>query len=142
VVVDGEPEGEASDPALDRALDEVLEALANPHRRDMVYLLGLQPWAVNQLARIRGLSLPAIHKHLKILENAGLVSRRKQGRTTYLTLDPRPLQLLQTWVGQFHPYWSSTQATYENYARHLGLEPPTDPATDPAADPPVAPPTP
>ena len=145
MVIDGESDVEASDPALDRALDEVLEALANPHRRDIVYLLGLQPWAVNQLARIRGLSLPAIHKHLKILENAGLISRRKQGRTTYLTLDPRPLQLLQTWVGQFYPYWGGTQATYENYARHLGLELPTDPTTDhptdSATDPPAAPPT-
>ena len=62
-------------------LDSVLEALANPHRREIVYVLGLQPCAISQLARLRGLSLPAIHKHVKILENAGLVSRRKAGRT-------------------------------------------------------------
>lgn len=107
----------------DRALDQLLEALANPHRREFVYLLGLQPWGVSQLAQKRGLSLPAIHKHIKILEEAGLVSRRKHGRTTYLTLNPQPLVLLQTWVGQFHPYWGGDQASYENYARHLGLDP-------------------
>ena len=56
-------------------LDSVLEALANRHRREIVYVLGLQPCAISQLARMRGLSLPAIHKHIKILENAGLVSR-------------------------------------------------------------------
>jgi DNA-binding transcriptional ArsR family regulator len=116
------------------ALDQVLGALANPHRRETVYVLGLQPYAVNQLAQMRGLSLPAMHKHIKILENAGLVSRHKHGRTNYLTLDPRPLQLLQTWVGQFHPYWGSGRATYENYAQHLGFEPPAEPPT-PTGDP-------
>jgi DNA-binding transcriptional ArsR family regulator len=86
------------------ALDSVLAALANPHRREIVYVLGLQPCAISQLARMRGLSLPAIHKHVKILENAGLVSRRKTGRTTYLVLNPRRLRLLQDWTGQFHTY--------------------------------------
>jgi hypothetical protein len=49
---------------------------------------------------MRGLSLPAIHKHLKVLENAGLVSRRKIERTTYLTLNSRRLRLLPDWAGQ------------------------------------------
>jgi DNA-binding transcriptional ArsR family regulator len=106
-------------------LDRVLEALANPHRREIVYVLGLQPCAVSQLARLRGLSLPAIHKHIKVLENAGLVSRRKTGRTTYLTLNPRRLRLLQEWVGQFHTYWGSDEASYENYQSHLDVEDPT-----------------
>jgi DNA-binding transcriptional ArsR family regulator len=122
----------------DERLDEVLIALANPHRRDIVYLVGLQPWAVNQLATHRGLSLPAIHKHITILVHAGLVTRHKRGRTTYLTLGRQPLKRLQEWVGQFHTYWGSDQATYENYARHLGIDlgagASTD-ATDPAAGP-------
>jgi len=71
---------------------------------------------------MRGLSLPAIHKHVKVLEQAGLITRRKQGRTTYLTLNRRPLARLQEWVGQFHPYWGSDEATYENYADHLDRE--------------------
>ena len=104
-------------------LDELMEALANPHRRDIVYLLGLQPFAVHQLAEARGLSLPAIHKHIKILEQVGLVTRRKRGRTNYLTLDPRPLALLQTWVNQFHPHWGGgAEASYRNYAHHLGFD--------------------
>jgi DNA-binding transcriptional ArsR family regulator len=103
-------------------LDTVLEALANPHRREMVYALGLQPCAVSQLARMRGLSLPAIHKHIKVLENAGLVARHKTGRTTYLILNPRPLRLLQDWIGQFHTYWSSDRATFENYQAYLGAD--------------------
>ena len=104
-------------------LDSVLEALANPHRREIVYVLGLQPCAISQLARMRGLSLPAIHKHIKILENAGLVSRRKTGRTTYLALNPQRLRLLQDWAGQFHTYWGSDQASFENYRSYLDSDP-------------------
>jgi DNA-binding transcriptional ArsR family regulator len=107
-------------------LDSVLEALANPHRREIVYVLGLQPCAVSQLARMRGLSLPAIHKHIRVLENAGLITRRKNGRTTYLILDPRRLRLLQDWVGQFHTYWASDQASFENYHSHLDIDPRPD----------------
>jgi DNA-binding transcriptional ArsR family regulator len=111
-------------------LDRVLQALANPHRRAIVHLLGLQPWAISQLAQRRGLTLPAIHKHLTILGSAGLIRRRKRGRTTFLTLDPRPIALLQGWAGQFHPYWDGDEASYENYARHLGFDPPEDSTTD------------
>jgi DNA-binding transcriptional ArsR family regulator len=115
--VSGEDEDDAA------VLDSVLEALANPHRREIVYVLGLHPCAVSQLARMRGLSLPAIYKHVKVLQNAGLVSSRKTGRTTYLILNPQRLRLLQEWVGQFHTYWGSDQASFENYQRYLGIDP-------------------
>ena len=120
--VGGVGDGQAGDEGLDELLDGVLTALANPHRRDIVYLVGLQPRAVNQLARHRGLSLPAIHKHISILVDAGLVTRHKRGRTTYLTLNRRPLAHLQAWVGRFHTYWGADRATYDNYARHLGID--------------------
>ena len=113
----------AGEDDLEAALDSVLEALANRHRREIVYVLGLQPCAVSQLARMRGLSLPAIHKHVKVLQNAGLVTSRKTGRTTYLTLNPQRLRLLQDWAAQFHTYWGSDQATFENYQHYLGIDP-------------------
>ena len=102
-------------------LDRVLEALANPHRRDIVYVLGLHPWTISGLADMRKLSLPAIHKHIKVLEGAGLIDRHKRGRSTYLTLRGRALRAVQEWVGQFHPHWSSDQATYENFEAYLGI---------------------
>ena len=113
-------------------LDVVLDALANPHRRDIVYVLGLQPCAINQLAQMRGLSLPAIHKHITVLERAGLIIRHKRGRTSYLTLNRRALQELQTWIGQFQPHWGSDEATYGNYDQYLGItraQPPSEPST-------------
>ena len=100
-------------------LDEVLEALANKHRREMVYVLGLQPCAISQLAEMRDLSLPAIHKHVKVLENAGLVTRRKTGRTTFLTLDRSSMRGLQRWLARFHTYWGSEDESLANYADHL-----------------------
>ena len=103
-------------------LDEVLEALANKHRREMVYVLGLQPCAISQLADMRGLSLPAIHKHVKVLENAGLVTRRKTGRTTFLTLDRRAMRGLQQWLAQFHTYWGSDDESLANYSDYLNRD--------------------
>ena len=100
-------------------LDAVLEALANKHRREMVYVLGLQPCAISQLAHMRDLSLPAIHKHVKVLENAGLVTRKKTGRTTFLTLDRSAMRGLQQWLAQFHTYWGSEEQTLANYTDYL-----------------------
>ncbi|MFZ0140585.1 MAG: winged helix-turn-helix domain-containing protein [Aeromicrobium sp.] len=100
-------------------LDDVLEALANKHRREMVYVLGLQPCAISQLADMRDLSLPAIHKHVKVLENAGLVTRKKTGRTTFLTLDRSAMQGLQAWLAQFHAYWGSKDESLANYGTYL-----------------------
>jgi DNA-binding transcriptional ArsR family regulator len=102
-------------------LDRVLEALANRHRREIIYVLGLHPCSINRLAQMRGLSLPAIHKHIRVLESAGMIHRRKHGRTNYLTLNRQSLQRLQDWVGQFHPYWGSDEATLENYDQYLGI---------------------
>jgi DNA-binding transcriptional ArsR family regulator len=107
-------------------LDVVLAALANRHRRAIVHLVGLRPWSISRLADERGLSLPAIHKHLAILEGAGLVVRHKRGRTTFLTIGRAPLASLQAWLGDFHSYWGSDEATFDNYAEHLGFDPSTD----------------
>ena len=100
-------------------LDRVFEALANAHRREIIYLLGLQPYSIHHLAEIRGLSLPAIHKHIRLLENAGIVNRRKIGRTNFLTLNRRSLRTLQDWLGQYHAYWGTEEETLENYEKFL-----------------------
>ena len=100
-------------------LDNVFEALANQHRREIIYVLGLQPYSISQLASMRNLSLPAIHKHIKILENAGLIKLRKIGRTKFLTLNRQSLRGLQDWLMQYHAYWGSSEETLENYSQYL-----------------------
>jgi DNA-binding transcriptional ArsR family regulator len=104
-------------------LDDVFAALSHKHRREIIYVLGLQPCSIGQLASMRDLSLPAIHKHIKVLENAGMIRRKKVGRTNFLTLNRASLRGLQDWVMQFHTYWGSDDATLENYAQNLGTEP-------------------
>src|SRR5215213_2967035 len=79
-------------------LDSVFEALANKHRREIIYVLSLQPCSISKLAFLRNLSLPAIHKHIEILEKGGLVTRRKIGQTNFLTLNPESLRGLQDWL--------------------------------------------
>ena len=103
-------------------LDNLFDALANDHRRDIVYVLGLQPYSISQLASMRHLSLPAIHKHIKILEKAGLIIRKKIGRRNFLTLNRKSILVLQEWLMQYHPYWGSNDETLENYLRHLQNE--------------------
>lgn len=103
-------------------LDNVFEALANKHRREIIYVLGLQPCSISKLASMRNLSLPAIHKHIKILEKGGMIIRKKIGQTNFLTLNRESLRELQDWIMQYHTYWGSDEATFENYAQYLGVD--------------------
>jgi len=103
-------------------LDNVFDALANKHRREIIYVLGLQPCSISQLASMRDLSLPAIHRHIKVLENAGMIIRRKIGKTNYLALNRESLRGLQDWLMQYHTYWGSNEETLENYAQYLSRE--------------------
>ena len=103
-------------------LDHVFEALANKHRREMIYILSLQPCSISKLASMRNLSLPAIHKHIEILEQGGLIIRKKIGQTNFLSLNRRALRVLQEWVMQYHTYWGNDEATLENYAQYLSRE--------------------
>jgi DNA-binding transcriptional ArsR family regulator len=79
-------------------LDNVFEALANKHRREIIYVLTLGPCSISKLAFLRNLSLPAIHKHIEVLEKGGIVTRRKIGQTNFLTLNRESLRGLQDWL--------------------------------------------
>jgi DNA-binding transcriptional ArsR family regulator len=103
-------------------LDNVFEALASKHRREIIYALSLQPCSISNLASMRNLSLPAIHKHIEILEKGGLIIRKKIGQTNFLTLNRTALRGLQDWVMQYHTYWGNDEATLENYAQYLSRD--------------------
>jgi DNA-binding transcriptional ArsR family regulator len=107
-------------------LNPVFEALANHHRREIVCALGLQPRSISRLASRQGLSLPAIHKHIRVLQDAELVIRWKVGRTNYLALNRAPLRGLQEWVEEVRPDWGGERETLDDHARHLGTEIPDE----------------
>jgi DNA-binding transcriptional ArsR family regulator len=104
---------------IPKDLDVVFEALANEHRREIIYVLSLQPCTISQLATMRALSLPAIHKHIKLLEKGGMILRKKIGRTNVLSLNRDALRAFQEWSTQFHAYWGSNAGSLENYAQYV-----------------------
>lgn len=105
------------------SLDQVFDALGNEHRREIIHALALQPRSISQLAEERDLTLPAIHKHVRVLENAAMVRRRKIGRTNFLTLNREPLRHLRAWTEQFQPWWGTDEETLGNYAGYLSRDP-------------------
>ena len=102
-----------------RQLDQVLAALANEKRRRVVYSLGLQPASIGQLAKQQRSSLPAIHRHIKVLEKAKFVRRKKSGRVNFLALDRTGLLLMQDWIAQYHAYWGTNEETLVNYVASI-----------------------
>lgn len=100
-------------------LDAALNSLANQKRRGLIHDLALNPATVGQLAQRHGLSLPAIHKHIRSLENARLITRKKTGRTNFIALNPKALSLIQSWIGQYQTGWGSAAASLENYVSEM-----------------------
>jgi DNA-binding transcriptional ArsR family regulator len=100
-------------------LDAVLGSLANQKRRGIIHDLSLQPATVGQLAQRHKLSLPAIHKHIRTLEDAKLIVRKKTGRTNFVALDPTTLRLAQNWIMQYRTEWGSASTTLENYISRM-----------------------
>jgi DNA-binding transcriptional ArsR family regulator len=103
------------DAQLEDRLDLVFSALASRRRRQIVSTLALHPASIAQLADEQGSSLPAIHRHIVALEDAGLIHRRKAGRVNFLALTRAGLALAQGWLGGFHTYWGSDEETLDNY---------------------------
>lgn len=100
-------------------LDIVLGALANQKRRGILHDLSLQPATVGQLARHNDLSLPAIHKHIRCLEEAELIIRKKNGRTNFVALNQATMGIAQQWIMQYKTGWGNKSATLENYISRM-----------------------
>lgn len=83
---------------MEHPIDPTFSALADPTRRAILARLAQGESTVSELAAPFAISLPAISKHLKVLERAGLVRRRKQGRQHYCSLNPDPLAEVVTWL--------------------------------------------
>ena len=97
-------------------LDRSFLALSHPVRRAIVERLVYGPATVGEASGGVGVSKPAVTKHLKVLEDAGLVSRRVMGRTHVLRLDPRSLREVSDWLELHRSLW---QRKFETVERHL-----------------------
>ena len=85
--------------------NDVFAALAHPTRRDIVERLSHGPAAVGEVSAGLGVSKPTISRHLKTLEEAGIVSRVVDGRNHRLTLEPRPLAETAEWIETRRARW-------------------------------------
>ena len=88
-----------------RQLDLVFGALAGATRRDILARLAEGESTVGDLARPYDMSRPAISKHLRVLERAGLVQRAKDGRVSRCGLDAGPLRDAADWVERYREFW-------------------------------------
>jgi DNA-binding transcriptional ArsR family regulator len=102
-----------------KQLDSILKALASGHRRAIIYSLSLHPSSISILAKELKLSLPAIHKHVKALQTAQLLRRKKSGRSNFLALNREALTVLRDWILQYQTYWGSDKESLENYVKWI-----------------------
>jgi DNA-binding transcriptional ArsR family regulator len=111
-------------------LSTTFAALADPTRRAILARLATGQTSVTELARPFAMSLPAVTKHLKVLERAGLVSRGREAQWRPARLEAAPLREVAEFVEQYRELWEARLDRLEDYLRDLQARPASD---DPAA---------
>ena len=100
-------------------LDLTFAALANSTRRAILARLARGEATVNELAEPFQMSLPAISKHIKVLERAGLVKQGQKAQYRPCTIDAAPLQEISKWTEQYRPIWEERFDRMENYIQQI-----------------------
>ena len=103
---------------MDR-LSAVFSALADPTRRAILARLAEGEATVNQLAEPFAMTLPAISKHLKVLERAGLITRGKEAQWRPCRLDAEPLHEVADWIGSYQRFWEQRYHRLGEYLQQL-----------------------
>jgi DNA-binding transcriptional ArsR family regulator len=98
-----------------RSLDTTFGALADPTRRAILATLMLGQASISQLAEPHRMSLPAVMKHVRVLEQAGLVSQKKSGRTRHCQLAAKPMKDAEAWLSQYRVFWEGTFDSLDRY---------------------------
>jgi DNA-binding transcriptional ArsR family regulator len=96
-------------------LSETFAALANSTRRAILARLADGAATVNELAEPFAMTLPAISKHIKVLEHAGLVVRGQQAQYRPCAIDPAPLEALASWAEQYRHVWEERFDRMDDY---------------------------
>lgn len=96
-------------------LDLVFGALADPTRREILRRLSTGSATVTELAEPHEMSLPAISKHLKVLEHAGLITRTRDGRLHHIGLEPKAMQSAVEWMEYYKQFWDTKLDALKEY---------------------------
>ncbi|KEO83261.1 ArsR/SmtB family transcription factor [Tumebacillus flagellatus] len=98
-------------------LDDVFSALSDPTRRAILERLFHGEMTVSTLAEPFDMSMPAISKHLRVLENAGVVTQRKLGRNRYYSVNPVAMKQASEWLNRWSHFWKSQFANLDRFLR-------------------------
>jgi len=97
------------------SLDQTFAALSDPTRRAIISQLAKGEFSIMELASPFDMSLPAVSKHVRILEDAGLLIRKKRGRVHYCHLNARPLRDAAQWLVFYQQFWDSKLDALANF---------------------------
>ncbi len=100
-------------------LSETFAALANPTRRQILARLAEGEASVNELAEPFDMSLPAVSRHIKVLERAGLVVQGQRAQFRPCQLDASPLEAVSEWAEHYRPIWESRLDQMDSYLQEL-----------------------
>jgi DNA-binding transcriptional ArsR family regulator len=101
------------------SLSLTLAALADPTRRAILARLALGETSVTELAEPFEMSLPAVSKHLKVLERAGLIARGRDAQWRPCRLQAAPLRDVATWIDHYRRFWEESFDRLDNHLREL-----------------------
>jgi DNA-binding transcriptional ArsR family regulator len=101
--------------AVEDQLDALFHALSHRARRDVMARLARGPAMITELAAPFAMSLPAMSRHIRVLENAGLLIREVDGRVHKCNLQTLPLVSVQEWLQHYRPFWQQTLDSLASY---------------------------
>jgi DNA-binding transcriptional ArsR family regulator len=104
------------------ALDAIFGALADPTRRAILARLASGEVTVNELAQPFAMTQPAVSKHLKVLERAGLIERSRDAQRRPCRLHPEALKTVADWVAHYEHFWTESFDRLDEYLRTLKAE--------------------
>ena len=98
---------------------DVFQAIADPVRRDIIELLSTEALTVNEVAEKFEISRPAVSKHLKILNECGIITFNQTGRERLCLIQPQELIPAFLWIKQYHKLWEDRIDSFENYINQI-----------------------
>jgi DNA-binding transcriptional ArsR family regulator len=114
-----------------RALDDTFFALADPTRRTILSRLATGDRTISELASRFTMSLPAVSKHVRVLQRAGLATVEKEGRVRRARLSAAPMRDALEWIARYRRFWESELDMLAAYLEHQSLPEPPCPETPP-----------
>ncbi|GAB1858731.1 metalloregulator ArsR/SmtB family transcription factor [Flavobacteriaceae bacterium MHTCC 0001] len=98
---------------------DVFQAIADPIRRDIIDLVSKESLSINEIAENFKISRPAVSKHLKILNECGIIKINKEGRERFCVIQPKNLLPAFLWIEQYQKLWEDKIDAFESYLMEL-----------------------